>query len=786
LTVGEFKFNGGHSFTINVNGDLYFDGAGVNSLYSDVATLYIYAGTTTFTGGASANNAKLVVNGGTLAAGANGAWGTETLYINSGALEAVTGTTPTLSNAIEVEGNFFINGSSDLTLSGGIDLGSNIRTIDVNNTGVTTLSGDINDGGIIKAGAGTLVLSGTNSIGLGTEITAGTLVAANDSALGIGPLALAGGTLEAGGSGDRILDNTVILTADSTINGVASNDLTLTGLLGVIDLGSYTLSVTGDGDVTLAGVIGGSGGLILASTGTLTLSGANNPYSGDTNVFAGLLKSAADNAIGKSGTTNINMVAKVDLGGYNQTFATLNGGGDLTGAGVMTVGAGDFSGVISGTGGQVVKNTAGTLTLSGNNTYTGGTTITDGTLVAASDSALGVGLVQLAGGTLQAGGIGDRTLANYVFLSADSFINGTTSNALKFTDGINLHSSYTLNVTGDGDVTLTHQVFGSGGLTLNSTGTLTLSRADNIYTGNTTVNAGTLASGANNAIGQGATSINTGAKVNLGSYNQTFATLNGGGELTGAGVMNIGAGDFSGVISGSGGSVVKDTAGTLTLSGPSTYDGGTTITAGTLVTANAAALGAGAVKVGADENDVATLHLITDLGVGDFTLNQLAILQVAAGKTLTLSGSFYNYSQTENNWPTSNGFNLTMSGSTFEVAGYDYGAEKKGFSDNFNLDTLTVTGNLELVDAVDNGNRGGFHGGQEAIYVNFLTGESGVTLDLNGLWLYVFNDGNYFALADGVYNNITVTGSPVPVPGAVWLLGSGLLGLLGLRRKYLG
>ena len=27
---------------------------------------------------------------------------------------------------------------------------------------------------------------------------------------------------------------------------------------------------------------------------------------------------------------------------------------------------------------------------------------------------------------------------------------------------------------------------------------------------------------------------------------------------------------------------------------------------------------------------------------------------------------------------------------------------------------------------------------------------------------------------------------PVPIPGAVWLLGSGLFGLLGLRRKFRG
>jgi hypothetical protein len=32
-------------------------------------------------------------------------------------------------------------------------------------------------------------------------------------------------------------------------------------------------------------------------------------------------------------------------------------------------------------------------------------------------------------------------------------------------------------------------------------------------------------------------------------------------------------------------------------------------------------------------------------------------------------------------------------------------------------------------------------------------------------------------------DNIKFEGSPVPVPGAVWLLGSGLVGLVGLRRR---
>jgi hypothetical protein len=34
------------------------------------------------------------------------------------------------------------------------------------------------------------------------------------------------------------------------------------------------------------------------------------------------------------------------------------------------------------------------------------------------------------------------------------------------------------------------------------------------------------------------------------------------------------------------------------------------------------------------------------------------------------------------------------------------------------------------------------------------------------------------------YVDFQATASPVPIPGAVWLLGSGLIGLVGLRRKF--
>jgi hypothetical protein len=58
----------------------------------------------------------------------------------------------------------------------------------------------------------------------------------------------------------------------------------------------------------------------------------------------------------------------------------------------------------------------------------------------------------------------------------------------------------------------------------------------------------------------------------------------------------------------------------------------------------------------------------------------------------------------------------------------------------------------------------------------------------DGLDINVQSYGNSFA----EFSNIKIdmheitTPSPVPIPGAVWLLGSGLVGLIGVKRKILG
>jgi hypothetical protein len=45
-----------------------------------------------------------------------------------------------------------------------------------------------------------------------------------------------------------------------------------------------------------------------------------------------------------------------------------------------------------------------------------------------------------------------------------------------------------------------------------------------------------------------------------------------------------------------------------------------------------------------------------------------------------------------------------------------------------------------------------------------------------GLSPGLFPDAGYFLVRNSA--------APVPIPGAVWLLGSGLIGLIGIRRRF--
>jgi autotransporter-associated beta strand protein len=101
--------------------------------------------------------------------------------------------------------------------------------------------------------------------------------------------------------------------------------------------------------------------LIMAGTGTLTLTGANT-YLGQTRISSGTLQVGDGVATGTLGTAGV----------VNDAALVFNDGADSM-----------YNGMISGTG-SLTKTGAATLTLGGANTYTGATAVVQGTLQVAN------------------------------------------------------------------------------------------------------------------------------------------------------------------------------------------------------------------------------------------------------------------------------------------------------------------------------------------------------------------------------------------------------------------
>ena len=486
------------------------------------------------------------------------------------------------------------------TISGDVDLGTGTLSVI---GGTLTLEGGLTSSGAsIASGAGLAFSSSSNTSYSGVISGAGSLTKAGTGTLTLsganintGETSVTGGTLQAGATGTLSsasavsLANTVGVTLDLNNYGQTIAGLSGGGLSGGnVTLGSAILTVQNVLDTTYAGVISGTGGLTKTGSAVLTLSGANT-YSGATTVNAGTLKAGATGAFSSTSAVTLANTAgaALDLNNYDQTIAGLSGGG-LSGGNVALGSATltvqnaldtTYAGVISGTTGGLVKTGAGTLTLSGANTYSGGTAINAGTLAVSSDNNLGTGSLAVNGGTLE------NTAS---FASAKSVSLGASGGTFLTDTGT------TLGLSG--------VISGTGGLTKTGAGTLTLSGA-NTNSGTTTVSVGTLQAGAPGAFSSGSAIVladTFGAALNLSGFNQTIAGLSGGGSS--GGNVTLGSATltvqntldyaYAGGISGTGG-LTKTGAGMLTLSGANTYTGATTVSAGTLQAGASGAFSAG-------------------------------------------------------------------------------------------------------------------------------------------------------------------------------------------------
>ena len=348
-------------------------------------------------------------------------------------------------------------------------------TIDTNGFNSNFSGNIINSGSLTKIGAGTLTLSGNNTYTGGTNILGGVLSVSSDTNLGSGNI--------------KFGNNAELLTTGATFSS---------GKAIALGNGGGTLASATGATATYGGVISGTGSLSIGdgiNQGTVVLNAANT-YSGGTIVLAGRLQAGSAGGFVNNTAYTVNG-GTLDLNNFKLTVSSLNGTGGVVnlGSAALTInntGTDVYSGIIQGTG-SLTKIGAGTLTLSGNNSYTGGTNILGGVLSVSSDINLGSGNIRIGnnaellttGATFSSGkaialGDGGGTLASATGATATygGVISGT--GPLSIGDGIN-----------QGSVVLNAANTYSGGTLLNA-GTLVVNNAQALGLGDVVVNGGVL------------------------------------------------------------------------------------------------------------------------------------------------------------------------------------------------------------------------------------------------------------------------------------------------------
>jgi autotransporter-associated beta strand protein len=557
--------------------------------------------------------------------------------------------------------------------------------------------------------------SSITSVGINTNSSGNSLAVGSDG-ITVTSTSFAGGTISGAGS-------VVVNGSQTWANNSATLPLNVsTGISSYSGATTLTLGGSGAGGVNLTGPISNGGGtlsLVLGQTGVTTISGTNT-FTGGVTLnsgtvvlgSAGALNSTTPNAVtfgsGSTGDLRLNGNS-VSVGALNTnaTVGTPIIENASSTAATLTIklpsGTSNYAGIIqNGTGGgalSLATSGAGTVTLSGSETYTGATTVNSGTLILSGVNAMSGGFtinngadLTLSGSTTAAttGAVTINNGGTLTLVANASNITGSGSNASSsaigsptavnyandlYTTNVQLRSNTSVTFANAGPTggtggypdytTMNFDVNNLGGASNASGMTLTLGSTTGGVSGFGTYNSNINVTGGNGYTlvipvisNANATLLNLNASTaNLsipgGITSVSTLTIQGAGNTTIAGGVNgstavnvQSSGNVSiGAISGT--SLTMSGTGTLFLTGTNgSYTGITDIKSGTINFASIANDGSNSAlgnMPASNDSGGSTIGLLFEGGTLQYTGNTAQStnrqIRILAGTTATIDAS---------------------------------------------------------------------------------------------------------------------------------------------------